>query len=430
MEGRRVSESTSEYSELALPNDANGLGNLLGGKIMHLVDLAGAIAAMKHCRNVVVTASVDHMDFIHPVRIGQWVRLRSSVNRAFRTSMEVGVKVWVEDLIRGGQQHVSSAYLTFVAIDAERPRRPGASAHSGNGRRETAVRRSRRAPRVSLVFAARLNDWIQIQPHRDSLQPPARGRVVFHDQRIVSGDDVVGGIGQPVERVVAFEHFGDVIDHGERPALLKVCVQMRSVGGHHDPSAFCPDACDLQAGRMPSDAMHSESGRQFRIALVEHGFAGEDVLHHGDNVADVEGRAQRRMTHAPASAVCHLAILQMKARIRETIEIAGVIVMQMGQDDVGHVGCIDADRRQRIRRVAQQVALPSCGRLLRESGVDQPGAVFTAEHPDEVIEVGTEFVRIGQDEALARMAVSQMSVLEGDDFKRFRHALRMPYRTV
>jgi acyl-CoA hydrolase len=119
MEGRRVSDSASEYSELALPNDANGLGNLLGGKIMHLVDLAGAIAATRHCRNLVVTASVDHMDFIHPVRLGQWVRLRSSVNRAFRTSMEVGVKVWVEDLIRGGQQHVSSAYLTFVAIDAD-----------------------------------------------------------------------------------------------------------------------------------------------------------------------------------------------------------------------------------------------------------------------------------------------------------------------
>ena len=119
MTPRFVRESESDYSELALPNDANTFGNLLGGKIMHLVDLAGAIAAMRHCRNVVVTASVDHMDFIHPVRIGQWVRLRSSVNRAFRTSMEVGVKVWVEDLIRGAQQHVSSAYLTFVAIDKQ-----------------------------------------------------------------------------------------------------------------------------------------------------------------------------------------------------------------------------------------------------------------------------------------------------------------------
>ncbi|MDP9052808.1 MAG: acyl-CoA thioesterase [Acidobacteriota bacterium] len=117
MEGRRVCDSASEYSELALPNDANGLGNLLGGKIMHLVDLAGAIAAMKHCRRPVVTASVDHMDFIHPVKLGELVRLRSSVNRAFRTSMEVGVKVWVEDLLNGVQQHVSSAFLTFVAVD-------------------------------------------------------------------------------------------------------------------------------------------------------------------------------------------------------------------------------------------------------------------------------------------------------------------------
>ncbi len=119
MQGRYVKESVSEYSELALPNDANGLGNLLGGKIMHLVDLAGAIAAMKHCRNPVVTASVDHMDFIHPVRIGQLVRLKASVNRVFHSSMEVGVKVWVEDLIHGELKHVSSAFLTFVAVTRE-----------------------------------------------------------------------------------------------------------------------------------------------------------------------------------------------------------------------------------------------------------------------------------------------------------------------
>lgn len=124
MDGRFVRESVSEYSELALPNDANGLGNLLGGKIMHLVDLAGAIAAMRHCRNPVVTASVDQLDFIHPVRIGQLVRLRASVNRAFNTSMEVGVKVWVEDLLRGEELHVSSAFLTFVAVTREGERVP------------------------------------------------------------------------------------------------------------------------------------------------------------------------------------------------------------------------------------------------------------------------------------------------------------------
>jgi acyl-CoA hydrolase len=117
MESKFVRESYSEYSELALPNDANGLGNLLGGKVMHLVDLAGAMAAMRHARQPVVTASIDHMNFLHPVRIGQWVLLRSAVNRVFRTSMEVGVKVFVEDLIRGEIRHTSSAYLTFVAVD-------------------------------------------------------------------------------------------------------------------------------------------------------------------------------------------------------------------------------------------------------------------------------------------------------------------------
>jgi len=112
-----VRESYSDYSELALPNDANVLGNLLGGKVMHLVDLAGAMAAMRHARLPVVTASVDHMNFLHPVRIGQLVMLRSAVNRVFRTSMEVGVKVFVEDLISGEVRHTSSAYLTFVAVD-------------------------------------------------------------------------------------------------------------------------------------------------------------------------------------------------------------------------------------------------------------------------------------------------------------------------
>jgi acyl-CoA hydrolase len=113
---RPVRESVSEYSEIALPNDANPLGNLLGGRVMHLVDLAGALAATRHARCPVVTASVDSMTFLHPVHIGQLLILKSSVNRVFRTSMEVGVKVWVEDLRTGDVRHTSSAYLTFVAL--------------------------------------------------------------------------------------------------------------------------------------------------------------------------------------------------------------------------------------------------------------------------------------------------------------------------
>src|SRR5918911_2594693 len=112
--GRPVRESQSEYSEFALPNDANPLGNLLGGRVMHLVDMCGALAAIRHARCPVVTASVDYMTFLHPVHIGQLLILKSSVNRVFRTSMEVGVKVWVEDLSTGDRRHTSSAYLTFV----------------------------------------------------------------------------------------------------------------------------------------------------------------------------------------------------------------------------------------------------------------------------------------------------------------------------
>ncbi len=116
---KTVHESISEYAEFALPNDANGLGNVLGGKVMHLVDLAAAMAAIRHARRPVVTASVDSMQFLHPVRIGQLLILRSSVNRVFRTSMEVGVHVQTENLMTGHRLHTCSAYLTFVALDED-----------------------------------------------------------------------------------------------------------------------------------------------------------------------------------------------------------------------------------------------------------------------------------------------------------------------
>lgn len=122
--GRFVRESISEYSEFALPTDANTFGNVLGGKVMHLVDLAAALAAVRHARCPVVTASVDQMSFLHPVHIGELIMLHSSVNRVFRTSMEVGVRVQVEDLLTGHRKHTSSAYLTFVAIDKRGQRVP------------------------------------------------------------------------------------------------------------------------------------------------------------------------------------------------------------------------------------------------------------------------------------------------------------------
>jgi acyl-CoA hydrolase len=114
---RPVRDSQSEMTQIVLPNDANPLAALLGGRLMHWIDMAGALAAHRHSRQYVVTAAIDHLDFLVPVRVGDLVVLRSSVNRVFRTSMEVGVKVWVENYHEDSSHHVSSAYLTFVAVD-------------------------------------------------------------------------------------------------------------------------------------------------------------------------------------------------------------------------------------------------------------------------------------------------------------------------
>src|SRR3954463_12586275 len=114
---RSVRDSQSEMNEIVLPNDANPLGALLGGRLMHWIDMAGALAAHRHSRQYVVTASIDHLDFWTPVHVGDLVVLRSSVNRVFTTSMEVGVQVIVENYLLEECKHVSSAYLTFVAVD-------------------------------------------------------------------------------------------------------------------------------------------------------------------------------------------------------------------------------------------------------------------------------------------------------------------------
>lgn len=115
---RAVNESQSERSEIIFPNDANALGNLFGGRLMQFIDLVGAVAACRHARAITVTASMDHLDFVAPVKVGELLILKASVNRAFKTSMEVGVKAMVEDVLGGtGTRHVASAYLTYVAVD-------------------------------------------------------------------------------------------------------------------------------------------------------------------------------------------------------------------------------------------------------------------------------------------------------------------------
>lgn len=115
--GKPVSASRSEMEEIVMPAETNPLGNMLGGRVMHLVDIVAAVAAHRHANSYVATVSVDYLDFRNPVRAGELVILRAQINRAFHTSMEVGVEVFSEDVLTGARKHTTSAYVTFVAID-------------------------------------------------------------------------------------------------------------------------------------------------------------------------------------------------------------------------------------------------------------------------------------------------------------------------
>ena len=119
MNGRKVSESQITMTELVLPHHTNQLGNLLGGQLMHWIDICAALSAAKHNGRICVTAAVDRIDFHHPVKLGDAVTLVSSVNRVFNTSMEVGVKVFAQSFKEGTVKHTNSAYLTFVSVDSE-----------------------------------------------------------------------------------------------------------------------------------------------------------------------------------------------------------------------------------------------------------------------------------------------------------------------
>lgn len=114
---KKMSESTITMTELVLPHHTNQLGNLLGGQLMHWIDICAALSAAKHNNRVCVTASVDRIDFHHPIKLGEAVELVASVNRVFNSSMEVGVKVYAQNFREGTKIHSNTAYLTFVAVD-------------------------------------------------------------------------------------------------------------------------------------------------------------------------------------------------------------------------------------------------------------------------------------------------------------------------
>ena len=124
MQGKKVSESITIMNEIVLPNDTNVFGNLMGGRLMYWMDIAGAMTAVKHCNAPCMTASVDNLSFKNPIKLGNVVHIEAKVTRAFNTSMEIHLKVWGEDNLHQYSYESNEAYFTFVALDPNNKPRP------------------------------------------------------------------------------------------------------------------------------------------------------------------------------------------------------------------------------------------------------------------------------------------------------------------
>jgi acyl-CoA hydrolase len=148
---KKPSESETEMVQVVLPNDANPLGYILGGTVMHLIDIAGAIACHRHTRSLLVTAAVDGLQFLHPIKVGDLIILKARVTAVWSTSLEVEVAVFSEETLTGRRQMTSRAYLTFVAVDRDSRRVaiPGLILETEADRRRAAEADVRRADRLA-----------------------------------------------------------------------------------------------------------------------------------------------------------------------------------------------------------------------------------------------------------------------------------------
>ena len=147
---KRAADSATEMVQVVLPNDANPLGFILGGTVMHLIDIAGAIACHRHTRSLLVTAAVDDLQFLNSIKVGDLIILRAHVTCVFTTSLEVQVDVYSEETLTGKRQLTSRAFLTFVAIDRDgaKVRVPPLLVETDEERRECDEARGRRAERL------------------------------------------------------------------------------------------------------------------------------------------------------------------------------------------------------------------------------------------------------------------------------------------
>ena len=156
MKAKKVSESLTVMTEIVLPNDTNTLGNLMGGKLLHWMDICSAISAHRHCKRVVVTASVNNVSFSNPIKLGSVVTLQSKVSRSFNSSMEVFIDVWIEDPVTGERLKCNEAIYTFVAVDQNGAPLPVPEAIPESDEEKERYDGAHKRKQLSLVFAGKL----------------------------------------------------------------------------------------------------------------------------------------------------------------------------------------------------------------------------------------------------------------------------------
>jgi acyl-CoA hydrolase len=146
-----ASDSATEMVQVVLPNDTNPMGFMLGGAVMHLIDIAGAIAAFRHARELMVTAAVDGLEFLNPIKVGDFIVLNARVTAAFTTSLEVEVKVYSEEALTGRRQITSRAFLTFVTLqrDGVRAKIPPLMIETAEDKRVQEEAKTRRADHLA-----------------------------------------------------------------------------------------------------------------------------------------------------------------------------------------------------------------------------------------------------------------------------------------
>ncbi len=156
-------------NEIVLPNDTNNLGNLMGGRLLHLMDICAAISSQRHTNRVCVTAAVDHVEFQAPIHQGEIIRLRSQVNRAFRTSMEVEINVWAEDALRQTVRKCNRAFYTFVSVDESNKPVPAPEIIAESDEEKERFIAAGKRRELRLILSGRLS-WDKSEHLRDELQ--------------------------------------------------------------------------------------------------------------------------------------------------------------------------------------------------------------------------------------------------------------------